>query len=77
MTKTETIIIEEILNTVPNVGFKSPFLSSQIVNFILTPFQVKRTVNYLRHNYESSSQDSQVQSLDLYLGTINFPKKFV
>ena len=46
MTKTETIIIEEILNTVPNVGFKSPFLSSQIVNFILTPFQVpfKKTI---------------------------------
>ena len=44
VTKTETIIIDEILNTVPNVGFKSPFLSSRIVNFIFTPFQVKCTV---------------------------------
>jgi len=58
VTKTETIIIDEILNIVPNVGFKSPFLSSRIVNFIFTPFQVKCTVTlnviiYMSHQGRS------------------------
>lgn len=70
MTKTETIIIDEILNTVPNVGFKSPFLSSRIVNFILTPFQVKRTVTM---NVINMSHQFQGRSVKLDI----FPKKWI
>ena len=60
VTKTETIIIDEILNTVPNVGFKSPFLSSRIVNF--TP----RLKIFERHESWSSQGHSDIFSKSGY-----------